>query len=145
MYRIELLDIKTRRKLFLTIIISITLSVTGLSIGYKEWVTGATFLGIVIIPFIIALLINQFQGALVSIEMTEENVLFNYAYILTDKTTCKKFRIRDIKKVEYSDFTTRLSIESNQDKLYINVKDTEKTPIKAFVEKLREKLNINRL
>jgi hypothetical protein len=143
MYRIEIVDIKMRRKLFLAVVISIILSAISFSIISKGWVVGATFLGIVTFSFIIALLINYFQGSLVSIEMTEEYVLFNYAYILTNKTKCKKFRIKDIKKVEYSDFTTRLSIESNQDKLYTNVKDTEKIPIKAFVEKLRTKLNIS--
>ena len=96
-------------------------------------------------PVLIALLVSHIQGTLVSIELAADTLLFNYAFMLSNRIKCRQFKIKDITKLEYSgSFLNRLTVISNTDKLYINIDDSKKTPIKALIESVkRHKMSAN--
>jgi len=143
--KIKLLDIQAKRKFLFIIVISIVVGSIVSTIKFKDWIIGTTLLGCIAIPFLFYAILDYFCGSLVAIEVDDETVLFNYEHVFFNKKKCKIIQIRDIIRVEYSNFFFRLTVETNKDKFYFNIGNSDKIPIKSFVATLKEIVNKNQL
>ena len=142
--KITLADINTSRNIFFKLAGSVLLviAVTIISKPHEGGI-GLTFLGLISVPFILALIVKQIQGTLTSMELSADALIFNYAYILSNQIKCRPFKYNDITKIEYSgSFLNRLTVISRTDKLSINIDDSERTPVKSFVETVNRRRGV---
>lgn len=136
---LKIIDIREKRH-FIKLIGSIFIC-AFIIVGIKshDLSMAAIYSGIPVFAIVIGTLIMQIQGTLTSIELNNEELLLNYEYILSNRKKAKKIKLHTITDVIYSPFRTLVTIKYDKGTVYITVKDSEKTPIRSFIEVIKTK------
>ena len=139
-HKIELGNLEVRRQLLMRFGIAILSALIVMSILVGDWKIGAVFLGAIGLSFLIAITIIQLQGILLSIEINGDDLSFNYGYLLSNQENQKIVKLHTIKKAEYSEFLTRLTIESTSFNTYVNIQKKDNKELNSFLDILNKEI-----